>query len=97
MSHLAHLPIDEIKIDRSFIQDRLTDAQDRAIVRSIARLSHDLDLEVVAEGVETWDVLHDIRELGCDYVQGYFFTCPLPAEEFSAWLARQDYMVEYAA
>ena len=97
MSHLAHLPIDEIKIDRSFIHDLLTDAQDRAIVRSIACLSHDLDLEVVAEGVETWDVLHDLRDLGCDYVQGYFFTCPLPADEFSAWLARQDEVVEHAA
>jgi diguanylate cyclase (GGDEF)-like protein/PAS domain S-box-containing protein len=89
LSQLAHLPIHEIKIDRSFIADLLTDAHGRAIVCSILSLSHDLDLEVVAEGVEGWDVLTDLRELGCDLVQGYFFSCPLSAETLSEWLAQE--------
>jgi diguanylate cyclase (GGDEF)-like protein/PAS domain S-box-containing protein len=89
LSHLAHLPIDEIKIDRSFIADLLTDASDRAIVRSIIALSHDLGLEVVAEGVESPEVLADLRQLGCDLVQGFLFTPPLPARELSGWVARE--------
>jgi diguanylate cyclase (GGDEF)-like protein/PAS domain S-box-containing protein len=89
LSHLAHFPIDEIKIDRSFVQRLLSDAHDRAIVRSIIGLSHDLDLRVVAEGVETWDVLADLRGLGCDLVQGFFFSRPLPGDEVSQWLARE--------
>jgi diguanylate cyclase (GGDEF)-like protein/PAS domain S-box-containing protein len=89
LSQLAHLPIHEIKIDRSFIADLLTDERGRAIVSSIVGLSHDLELEVVAEGVETKDVLDDLEELGCDRVQGFFFSRPLPAEELCSWLARE--------
>jgi diguanylate cyclase (GGDEF)-like protein/PAS domain S-box-containing protein len=90
LSQLAHLPIHELKIDRSFIADLLTDANGRAIVSSIVDLSHDLELEVVAEGVETADVLADLAELGCDRVQGYFFSRPLPADQLSGWLALES-------
>jgi EAL domain len=64
------LPIDEIKIDRSFVTDLATDSSDRAIVRSNIGLSHDLGLSVVAEGVETRAVLDALQVLGCDRVQG---------------------------
>ena len=99
LSHLAHFPIDEIKIDRSFLARLLTDVHDRAIVRSIVDLSHDLELRVVAEGVESWDVLADLRSLRCDFVQGFFFSCPLPADEVSEWLAREagERPTEFAA
>jgi len=87
LSQLAQLPIHELKIDRSFVAGLLTDAHGRAIVCSILELSHDLGLEVVAEGVETWDVLVELRDLGCDLVQGFFFSRPLPAQRLSEWLA----------
>jgi len=87
LSHLAHLPIDEIKIDRSFVTDLTTDSSDRAIVRSIISLSHDLGLSVVAEGVETQAVLDALQVLGCDRVQGYYFAKPLGPDDIRAWLA----------
>jgi diguanylate cyclase (GGDEF)-like protein/PAS domain S-box-containing protein len=86
LSHLAHLPIDQIKIDRSFVAGLLEDSQERAIVRSIIALSHDLGLEVVAEGVETQDVLDGLLELRCDRLQGYYFTRPLDSEKLVSWL-----------
>jgi diguanylate cyclase (GGDEF)-like protein/PAS domain S-box-containing protein len=89
LSHLATLPLHEIKIDRSFITDLLTDAHDRAIVHSLLTLGHDLGLKVVAEGVESWDALDELRDLGCDFVQGFFFTRALPADELSRWLASE--------
>jgi EAL domain-containing protein (putative c-di-GMP-specific phosphodiesterase class I) len=86
LSHLAELPLDEIKIDRSFVSAVVDDADVRAIVRSIVELSHELGLEVVAEGVET-PAAHDaLRALGCDLFQGFHFGRPLPAEELAAWL-----------
>jgi diguanylate cyclase (GGDEF)-like protein/PAS domain S-box-containing protein len=89
LSHLAHLPIDEVKIDRSFITGMTADTHDRAIVRSIINLGHDLGLDVVAEGVETRDVLDDLVELGCDRVQGYYFARPLDADDVAAWFASE--------
>jgi diguanylate cyclase (GGDEF)-like protein/PAS domain S-box-containing protein len=89
LSHLAHLPIDELKIDRSFITGMTADTHDRAIVRSIINLSHDLGLDVVAEGVETREVLDDLRELGVDRVQGYYFARPLVADEVAAWFENE--------
>jgi diguanylate cyclase (GGDEF)-like protein/PAS domain S-box-containing protein len=90
LSHLAQLPLHEIKLDRSFVVDLLTNDGDRAIVRSLLTLAHDLGLKVVAEGVESWDVLDELRDLGCDLVQGYLFARALPAAELSRWLASED-------
>ena len=81
LSYLKHLPVDELKIDKSFITTLGSDARDLAIVRSTIELGHNLGLEVVAEGVEdqaTWDRL---VELGCDVIQGYHLSRPLPANE----------------
>jgi diguanylate cyclase len=85
LAHLKRLPVDEIKIDRSFVQELEARQADDVIVRSTINLGHALNLKVVAEGVEipySWDVL---ERLGCDLVQGYFVAKPMPAAEFSAW------------
>ncbi len=86
LSYLKRLPVDEIKIDRSFIRDMATDDDDMAIVRSTIALGHDLGLSVVAEGMEdgaTWDLLADV---GCDIAQGYFVARPMAAQQLVAWL-----------
>ena len=82
LSYLARLELDQIKIDRSFVSTMDSNSGDAAIVRSIISLGHDLGLEVVAEGVETAVIWDQLALLGCDVVQGYFFSRPLPAEEF---------------
>jgi len=87
LAHLKRLPVDEIKIDRSFVQELETRRTDDVIVRSTINLGHALNLKVVAEGVEvpfSWDIL---ERLGCDLVQGYFVAKPMPAAEFTAWAA----------
>jgi diguanylate cyclase len=86
LGYLSTLPIDELKIDRSFISDMLTDRGHGAIVRSIIELGHNLELRVVSEGVETGDVLEALRSSGCDVAQGYFFARPMPAPELLEWL-----------
>jgi EAL domain-containing protein (putative c-di-GMP-specific phosphodiesterase class I) len=83
---LATLPIAELKIDRSFIQDVHSKPANAAIVRSMVELGHQLDLVVVAEGVETSMELDAIVASGCDLVQGYFFARPMPGLQLTAWL-----------
>ncbi|HXG20165.1 MAG TPA: EAL domain-containing protein [Methylomirabilota bacterium] len=88
LAYLKRLPVDEIKIDKSFVLGMAADDNDAAIVRSTIDLGHSLGLKVVAEGVEdqaTWDLL---ASLGCDLAQGYFLSRPLPAPDFTAWLRR---------
>ena len=86
MSYLKTLPIDRLKIDRSFVRDMVQDKRDAGIVHATIALSHHLELEVTAEGVETEDQLQLLREYACDDVQGYLFCPPLPADEFIAWV-----------
>ncbi|MBT0769320.1 bifunctional diguanylate cyclase/phosphodiesterase [Kineosporia sp. J2-2] len=86
LSHLAELPLNELKIDRIFVKDMLESPNDTAIVRSVVELGHNLNLEVVAEGVETAEILAALNELGVNGVQGYFFTPPLPATEIMDWI-----------
>ena len=78
--YLKKLPVDEIKIDRSFVTDMLADAESTVIVRSIIDLAHNLSLKVVAEGVETAEVWNALQRYGCDLCQGYFTGRPMPAE-----------------
>jgi diguanylate cyclase (GGDEF)-like protein len=85
LAYLRHLQVTELKIDRSFVRNLVHDDKDRAIVLSIIDLAHNLDLTVVAEGVEDRSTLEVLRKLGCDLVQGYVFAKPLPEEEFRAW------------
>ena len=79
LAHLKDLPIDEIKIDRSFVSGLDVNAADLAIVRSTISLAHDLGLRVVAEGVETPKVADELESLGCDLLQGYLIGRPSAA------------------
>jgi diguanylate cyclase (GGDEF)-like protein len=80
LANLKRLPVDVIKIDKSFVIEMAVDASDAAIVRSTIDLAHNLGLRVVAEGVESEDAWRHLEALGCDYAQGYFLSRPLPAE-----------------
>ena len=86
LSLLKRLPIDELKIDRSFISGMNADPADAAIVRSTIELAHNLDLRVVAEGVETSEVYDLLRDLECDVAQGYHLSRPLPADDVPRWV-----------
>ena len=86
LAQLKRLPVDEIKIDRSFIQELEAHRSDDVIVRSTINLGHALNLRVVAEGVEvpsSWDIL---ERLGCDLVQGYFVARPMDGAAFTSWM-----------
>lgn len=85
LSYLKTFPIDELKIDRSFIVDTPTDGDSAAIVRTIVAMARSLDLQVVAEGVEDEAQVQFLRELGCDQIQGYYFAKPMPAQQFEAF------------
>jgi diguanylate cyclase (GGDEF)-like protein len=81
LNYLKRFPIDSLKIDKSFVNDITTDPSDRAIIAAITVMAQQLKLEVVAEGVESMAQLEFLRELRCHYVQGYYFSKPLPADE----------------
>jgi diguanylate cyclase len=81
LAYLRHLPADELKIDRTFVRNLATDRRDRALIKSVLTMAHDLGLTVVAEGVETTEQLEVLRDLECDIAQGYLFARPsTPAE-----------------
>jgi diguanylate cyclase (GGDEF)-like protein len=86
LGRLRELPIDEVKIDKSFVRNAAHDHRDRALVRSTVELGHALDLHVVAEGVEDEHTYAFLVRTGCDTVQGYYIAKPLPADQFTAWL-----------
>jgi diguanylate cyclase len=81
MYYLAQLPLDELKIDLMFVKNMLAHPQHAKIVRSLIDLAHNLELKVVAEGVESEEVLHALGDLGCDIAQGYYIGKPVPAVE----------------
>ncbi len=87
LAYLRHLPIHEVKIDKSFIIGMGADAGAGKIVKSIIELSHDLGLDVVAEGVEDHATLRSLTDAGCDIVQGYLLGRPMPAAQVATWLA----------
>jgi EAL domain-containing protein (putative c-di-GMP-specific phosphodiesterase class I) len=89
LAQLKHLPIDELKIDRSFITHMTENSDDALIAASTIDLARRLGLRVVAEGVETQAAYEHLRELGCHVAQGYLFSRPLPPDEFAAWLCAQ--------
>lgn len=84
LAYLRRLPLDVLKVDRSFIQDIATSSQDREIVHAIIAMAHAMHLQVVAEGVETVEQLGFLRQHGCDLVQGYLFSQPLPLDNIVA-------------
>ncbi len=84
LTYLKTLPLGELKIDRSFVENAHEDSSDALLVRSTVNLAHALGLQVVAEGIETVECLDFLREVGCDLAQGYFVSRPLPASELLA-------------
>ncbi|ARN73049.1 putative bifunctional diguanylate cyclase/phosphodiesterase [Oceanicoccus sagamiensis] len=86
LSYITRFPIDTIKIDRCFVQDITIDSEKAAIVSAVSNLSHGLNFNVVAEGVETETELDVIRQLRCDEVQGYYYCRPMAAQDISEWL-----------
>lgn len=88
LSYLRRFPIDELKIDRSFILDIHTNTDDAAIATAVVAMAHSLGLRVVAEGVEELGQANILKQLHCDEVQGYMYSRPLAAEQFATWLPR---------
>jgi diguanylate cyclase (GGDEF)-like protein len=87
LAYLKRLPVDELKIDKSFVIGMESSPADEAIVRSTTELAQRLGLRVVAEGVETEDALARLEDAGCEEVQGYFLQRPVPADEIAPWIA----------
>jgi diguanylate cyclase (GGDEF)-like protein len=93
LSHLRLLPVDEIKIDKSFVMEMLANPSDEAIVRSTIQLCHNLDRKVVAEGVENAEIYARLRDLGCDLAQGFHIARPMPPEDLRGWMERSLWKV----
>jgi len=93
LSSIKRLPVNEIKIDKSFITNMLTDKKDAMIVRTVIEFGHNFGLTVVAEGVETKEVLDTLAALGCDEIQGYFISKPLTCELLKNWISTTSYKV----
>jgi EAL domain-containing protein (putative c-di-GMP-specific phosphodiesterase class I) len=86
LSHLARMPVDEMKIDRSFIQSLESDPEFATVVRSAIDMGHGLGLKVVAEGIESAAAAKRLREFGCDISQGYYHAKPMPLQDFAIWM-----------
>ena len=93
LSYLKRFPVKKLKIDRSFVNDIVTDPDDVVIVKSIVDLAHNLGLRVVAEGVENESQLEMLRDMGCDCAQGYLFSRPISSDEMEARLANEGVLL----
>ena len=83
LSYFRSLPLDAVKLDRAFVRDLNRGSEDRAVVAALVSLAEEMDLMVVAEGVESEDQLAQLRELGCDYAQGFWFARPSPPQQIA--------------
>ncbi|MGI9157802.1 MAG: EAL domain-containing protein, partial [Marmoricola sp.] len=90
LTYLKSLPVDEVKIDKGFVDDVVTDLADQAVVRSVVDIAHTWELRVVAEGVEQEDQHLVLLALGVDEVQGYLHARPMPALSVATWLRRRE-------
>ncbi|MGD2112233.1 MAG: EAL domain-containing protein [Gammaproteobacteria bacterium] len=97
LSYLKRMPVQKLKIDRSFVRDMVRDSDDAIIVRSTIDLAHNLGLKTIAEGVETEETLAVLQAMHCDMVQGYLISRPLAAQEFLDFLKAGDWRVQCAA
>ncbi len=91
LAYLKQLPINEIKVDKSFVNTMLEQDADKVIVRSAIDLAHNMGHQVIAEGVDSKEVLELLKEMGCDLAQGYYISHPLTAEELCKWLFNSDW------
>jgi EAL domain-containing protein (putative c-di-GMP-specific phosphodiesterase class I) len=89
LAYLRQLPVNEVKIDRSFVQGMATDSGDLAIVRAVVDLARHFQLTAVADGVESELTLNLLEEIGCDIGQGFLFSRPLPYERLETWFGAQ--------
>ena len=89
LHYLKRLPVDTLKMDQAFVTGIGQNPADTAIIRAIVNLGRALDLQIIAEGVETADQLAELRTLGCDFAQGYFFAPPQTGEQTSALLSHR--------
>ncbi|HWP95160.1 MAG TPA: EAL domain-containing protein [Gammaproteobacteria bacterium] len=96
LSRLQKLPIDKLKIDSSFIHEMETNEANAEMVRTIIAMAHNLGMQVVAEGVETAEQCRRLRELGCEYAQGHYFSRPVAADKVPALIARDDWLTRPA-
>lgn len=94
LSYLQQFPIDSIKIDREFIKGIPFNKNSISITGAIVALAHSLDIKVVAEGVETSEQFEAIKELNCEFAQGYFIKAPLTADEFVSFYREQQASVD---
>jgi EAL domain-containing protein (putative c-di-GMP-specific phosphodiesterase class I) len=90
LTYLTRLPVEEVKIDRSFVTEMTSDTEKDKIVRSTIELASSLGKEVVAEGVESLEVMGQLKSYGCDLAQGFCVSHPLPAADFLAWLKQRS-------
>jgi EAL domain-containing protein (putative c-di-GMP-specific phosphodiesterase class I) len=90
LAYLSKLSIDAIKLDKALVTGLESSLEIQSMIRNIVRLSHDLNLKVIAEGVETADEYKLIKKLGCDFIQGFYFSKPLPADDFCRFLCTQN-------
>ena len=91
LSYLQQMPFDAIKIDKSFIDKIGAGGNSNKICRTIISMAHELGKKAIAEGVETREQVDFLRQNGCDSVQGYFYSRPLPQEEFMEFVEKQDF------
>ena len=89
LTYLKRYPINSLKIDRSFVTDVATNPADAGIVRAVVEMAHGMKLNVIAEGVETKDQFAHLQKYGCDEMQGYWFSRPLPVEAINKLLAEE--------
>ncbi len=89
LTYLQRLPATKVKIDKSFVLALATDPNARTIVKSVIELAHNLDMQAVAEGVEDQRILDHLAQLGCDFVQGYYLSRPIPGVEVTEWLTER--------
>lgn len=85
MNYLKRLPFDRLKIDQSFVRDITKNKDDAAIATAIITLAHSMDLKVIAEGVETFEQLDHLKQEGCDIIQGYLCSRPIPFDDVNVF------------
>ena len=94
LAYLKQLPVNELKIDRSFVMEMLEDENDEVIVRATIDLAHNLDIKVVAEGVESLAAAQKLQELGCDYAQGFYLGRPMEVDDLITYLEKNNSTID---